>query len=111
MRETNKDDLKKTCRSEKDSRIQARIPAVHTVRVRKKGICETATDLMQSERWVDDWFKLYDEEGLDSFRDLPWPRLERRTSATGSGRRIERMRCDSQRYGGTAKNLRSKFQV
>ena len=75
MRETNKDDLKKACRNEKDSKIRARIPAVHTVRVRKKGICETATDLMQSERWVHDWFKLYDEEGLDSFRDLPRPRL------------------------------------
>ena len=45
MRETNKDDLKKAYRSEKDSRIQARILAVHMVCARKKGIDEAATDL------------------------------------------------------------------
>ena len=44
MRETNKDDLKKAYRSEKDSRMRARILAVHMVRVRKKSIGETATD-------------------------------------------------------------------
>ena len=73
MRETNKDDLKKAYRSDKDSRIRARIPAVHMIRVRKKGISETATDLMQSERWVHDWLKQYDEGGLDSLRDLLRP--------------------------------------
>ena len=65
MRGANKDDLKKTCQSEKDSRIRARILAVHMVRVRKKGIGETATDLMQSERWVHNWFKRHNEGGLD----------------------------------------------
>ena len=73
MRETNKDDLKKTYRSKKDYRIRAWIIAVHMVRVRKKGIGETATDPMQSERWVHDWLKRYDEGGLDSLRDLPRP--------------------------------------
>ena len=70
MRETNKDDLKKACRSEKDSRIRARIPAVYMVCVRKKGIGETATDLMQSERWAHDWLKRYDEGGFDGLWDL-----------------------------------------
>ena len=52
MRETNKDDLKKACRSEKDSMMRARILAAYVACVRKKGIGETATDLMQSERWA-----------------------------------------------------------
>ena len=99
MRETNKDDLKKAQRREKDSRIRARILAVHMVRVRKKGIDETVADLMRSERWVHDWPKQYGEEGLGSLRDLLRLGLERRTGATGSGRRIEGMRCDAQRYG------------
>ncbi len=99
MRRTNKDDLKKAHRREKDSRIRARILAVHMVRVRKKDIDETVADLMQSERWVHGWLKRYGEEGLDSLRDLLRLGLERRTSATGSGRRIEGMRCDTQRHG------------
>ena len=70
MRETNKDDLKKACRSEKDSKIRVRIPAVYMVCVRKKGIGETATDLMQSERWAHDWLKRYDEGGFDGLWDL-----------------------------------------
>ena len=57
----------------KDSRTRALILAVHMVRVRKKGIGETATDLMQSEGWVHDWLKRYDEGGLDSLRDLARP--------------------------------------
>ena len=73
MRETNKDDLKKAYRSEKDSRIRARILAVHMVCVCKKSIGETATDLMQSERRVHDWLKRYDEGDLDGLRDLPRP--------------------------------------
>ena len=71
MRETNKDNLKKAYRSKKDSRMLVRILAVHMVRVRKKGIGETATDLMQSERWVHDWLKRYDKRGFDGLRDLP----------------------------------------
>ena len=71
MRETNKDNLKKAYQSKKDSRMLVRILAVHVVRVRKKGIGETATDLMQSERWVHDWLKRYDKRGFDGFRDLP----------------------------------------
>ena len=70
MRETNKDDLKKACRSEKDSRIRARILVVYMVCVRKKSIGETATDLMQSERWAHDWLKRYDEGGFDGLWDL-----------------------------------------
>ena len=73
MRETNKDELKKAYRGEKDSRIRARIPTVHVVRVRKKGIGETATDLMRSEGWVHDWLKRYDEGDLGYLLDLPWP--------------------------------------
>ena len=72
---------------------------MYTICVRKKGIDETVADLMQSERWVHDWLKRYGEEGLDSLRDLLWLGLEHRTGATGSGRRIEGMRCDAQRHG------------
>ena len=71
MRETDKNDLKKAYRSEKDSMIRARILAVYMVCVRKKGIGETATDLMQSERWAYDWLKRYDEGGFDGLRALP----------------------------------------
>ena len=46
MRETNRDDLKTAYRDEKDSGIRVRILAVRMVRARKKGISETATDLM-----------------------------------------------------------------
>lgn len=73
MRETNKDDLKQAYKSEKDPWIKIRILAVHMVRVRKKGIDETAADLMQSERWVHSWLRRYDGGGLDSLRDLPRP--------------------------------------
>ena len=71
MRETNKEDLKQAYKSEKDLRIKIRILAVHMVRVRKKGIDETAADLMQSERWVHNWLRRYDEGGLVDLRDLP----------------------------------------
>ena len=71
MRETNKEDLKQAYKSEKDPRIKIRILAVHMVRVRKKGIDETAADLMQSERWVHNWLRRYDEGGLVDLRDLP----------------------------------------
>ena len=73
MRETNKEDLKQAYKSEKDPRIKIRILAVHMVRVRKKGIDETAADLMQSERWVHNWLRRYDEGDLDNLRDLPRP--------------------------------------
>ena len=60
-------------RSEKDPKIRARILAVHMVRVRRKSINETAADLMQSEKWVHNWLKRYDQGGLDNLRDLPRP--------------------------------------
>ena len=71
MRETNKEDLKQAYKSEKDPRIKIRILAVHMVRVSKKSIDETAANLMQSERWVHNWLRRYDEGGLDDLRDLP----------------------------------------
>ena len=43
------------------------------VSVREESIGKTATNLMQSERWVRDWLKRYDEGGLDGLRDLPRP--------------------------------------
>ena len=49
MRETNKDDLKKTYRGERYPGIRTRVLAVYTIRVRKKGIGEATTDLMKSE--------------------------------------------------------------
>ena len=52
MNEMSKEDLKKTYRSEKDPKIRARILAVHTVSVCEESISKTATNLMQSERWV-----------------------------------------------------------
>ena len=42
----NAEELKAAYRSEKDPRVRARILAVHMVRVRQKGIDETAVDLM-----------------------------------------------------------------
>ena len=71
MRETNKEDLKKAYKSEKDPRIKVRILAMHMARVRKKGIDGTTADLIQSERWVHNWLRRYDEGGLDDIRDLP----------------------------------------
>ena len=71
MRETNKEDLKKAYKSEKDPRIKVRTLAMHIVRVRKKGIDGMAADLMQSERWVHNWLRRYDEGGPDDLRDLP----------------------------------------
>ena len=95
----DKEDLKKAYRSEKDLKIRARILAVHMVSVCEESIDKTATNPMQSERWVRDWLKRYGEGGLNGFRDLLRLGLERRTGATGSGRRIEGMRCDVQRHG------------
>ena len=73
MRETNKEDLKQAYKSEKDPQIKIRILAVHMARVRKKGIDETAADLMQSERWIRNWLRRYDKGGLDNLRNLPRP--------------------------------------
>ena len=50
MSETGEGDLKKAHRRENDSRIRARVLAVHMVRARKKSIYEMAAYLMQSER-------------------------------------------------------------
>ena len=50
--------------------MRTRILAVYVVCVRKKGIDETATDLMQFERWAHDWLKRYDERGFDGLWDL-----------------------------------------
>ena len=54
MNEMDKEDLKKAYRSEKDPKIRARILAVHIVSVCEESIGKTATNLMQSERWVRD---------------------------------------------------------
>ena len=45
--------------------MRARILAAHMVSVYEESIGKTATNLMQSERWVRDWLKRYDEGGLD----------------------------------------------
>ena len=63
MNEMDKEDLKKAYWSEKDPKIRARIPAVHMVSVCEESIGKTATNLMQSERWVRDRLKRYDEGG------------------------------------------------
>ena len=60
-------------RSEKDPKIRARILAVHMVRVPQKNVNEMAADLMQSEKWVHNWLKRYDQGGLDNLRDLLRP--------------------------------------
>ena len=73
MNEMDKEDLKKAYRSKKDPKIRARILAVHIVSVCEESICKTATNLMQSERWVRDWLKRYDEGDLNGLRDLPRP--------------------------------------
>ena len=79
MSEIGKEDLKKAYRSKKDPKIRARILAAHMVGVYEESIGKTATNLMQSERWVRDWLKRHDEGGLDGLRDLPrlawllWP--------------------------------------
>ena len=69
----NREDLKKAYRGEKDPKMRARILAVHIMSVCEESIGKTATNLMQSERWVHDWLKRYDGGGLDSLRDLPQP--------------------------------------
>ena len=71
MNEMDKEYLKKTYRSEKDPKMQARIFAVHMMSVCEESIGKTATNLMQSGRLVRDWLKRYDGGGLDSLRDLP----------------------------------------
>lgn len=91
MSATNKGDLKEAYRNEKDSRIRARMLAVHMVRTRKKSIDETAADLMQSERWVHNWLKRYDEGGLDTLRVLPRPGGPRTVSKATIDRIIDRM--------------------
>ena len=73
MNEMDKEDLKKAYRSEKDPKIRAKIFAVYMLSVCEESIGRTATNLMQSERWVHDWLKRYDEGGLDSLRDLLRP--------------------------------------
>ena len=62
---------KKDIPERKASQDTAQILSMYTIRVRKKSIGESATDLMQSGRWVHGWLKQYDEEGLDSLRALP----------------------------------------
>ena len=54
MSEIGKEDLKKAYRSKKDPKIRARILAAHMVGVCEESIGKTATNLMQSERWVRD---------------------------------------------------------
>ena len=50
MSETGEGDLKKAHRRENDSKICARVLAVHMIRAHKKSIYEIAAYLMQSER-------------------------------------------------------------
>ena len=52
MEKTEREDLEKTYRKEKDSRAASRMLAVHMVRVREMSIGETVANLMRSERWV-----------------------------------------------------------
>ncbi len=54
MSEIGKEDLKKAYRSKKDPKIRARILVAHMVGVYEESIGKTATNLMQSERWVRD---------------------------------------------------------
>ena len=91
MRETNKEDLKQAYKSEKDSRIKIRIFAVHMVRMHKKSIDETAADFMQSERWIHNWLRRYDEGGLDNFRDLLRPGKPRAVPQEAIDRIIDEM--------------------
>ena len=46
---------------------------------------------MQSERWVHDWLKRYDEGGLDSLRDLPRPGRPRSVPQEAMDRIIDSM--------------------
>ena len=96
MSEIGKEDLKKAYRSKKDPKIRARILAAHMVGVYEESIGKTATNLMQSERWVRDWLKRHDEGGLDGLWDLPrssspcrtatfWARLRRFSPPRDSG--------------------------
>ena len=71
MEETDRKGLNGAYRKEKDHRAVARMLAVHMVYARKAGIDETASHLMRSARWVRNWLRRYDEEGLDDLRDLP----------------------------------------
>jgi len=48
MNKTDTGNLKTAYRSEKDLLVRARILAMHMVRVRKKSVDETTTDLLQS---------------------------------------------------------------
>ena len=73
MSEMGKEDLKKAYRSAKDPKIRARILAAHMASVCEESIGKTATNPMQSERWVRDWLKRHDEGDMDGFRDLPRP--------------------------------------
>ena len=73
MNEMGKEDLKKAYPSAKDPKIRARILAAYMVSAGEEGIGKTATNPMQSERWVRDWLKRHDEGGMDGFRDLLRP--------------------------------------
>lgn len=61
------------------------------VRVRKKSVNETAADIMQSEKWVHNWLKLYDQGGLDNLRDLPRPGRPKTVPKETVGGIIDRM--------------------
>ena len=64
MDETEREELKKACRKEKDPMVATRMLAVHMVYVRKADIDETAAHLMRSARWVRNWLHQYDEGAL-----------------------------------------------
>ena len=68
---TKREELEKTHKKEKDSRVILSMLAVHMVRVRKMNVSETAANLMRSDGWVHAWLERFDAEGLDGLRDLP----------------------------------------
>ena len=68
---TKREELEKTHKKEKDSRVILSMLAVHMVRVRKMSVSETAANLMRSDWWVHVWLERFDAEGLDGLRDLP----------------------------------------
>ena len=93
MDKTEREELEKAYRKEKDSGMVFRMLAVYMVHVRKMSIGETATNLMRAERWVCKWLERFDTGGLDGLRDLPrtgWsPKIPREIIARITGRSVQ----------------------
>ena len=66
MEKTEREDLEKAYRKEKDSEVVPRMLAVHMVRVLQMSIDETAANLMRPEKWVHKWLERFDARDLDS---------------------------------------------